>query len=316
MQDEQGHDARFAEYERESGHLRLDVMRSWLVSGIHLFAIDPRRRFGGHGRARELLVVDRPVRQGVSERWQTLAAALHRHTVQGGLSQLSPEERRVITLAYLEGRTNREIAAMFGVSVSTVRRRLWVALERLDAYLSRTGAWLSAFVLVVVADAVSHAARLGRWVATAAISADKAQRLAAMLTAGAVTTAALGMVAFTSDSAMPSKSPPAATAPLIPQTAVAAQPSAPSGPQTVAQPSAPSGPQMVDPSWARPDGRALGNTATNPGSEGTSPTGGSHHNNGCDGNPTNAPPPVPVGSATSHPTGAPVTHPTAGGCKA
>jgi DNA-directed RNA polymerase specialized sigma24 family protein len=318
MQDEQGHDARFAEHERENGHR--DAMRSWLVSGIHLFVVDPRRRFGGHGRARELLVVDRPVRQGVSESWQTLAAALHRHTVQGGLSQLSPEERRVITLAYLEGRTNREIAAMFGVSVSTVRRRLWVALQRLDVYLSRTGAWLSVFVLVVVAYAVSHAARLGRWVATAAGSADKAQRLAATLAAGAVTMAALGIVSFSSDSAMPSKSPPAATAPLIPQTAVAAQPSAPSGPQPSApsgpQPSAPSGPQMVAPSWARPDGVALGDVATNPGSKGTSPTGGPHHNNGCDGNPTSAPPPVPVGSATSHPTGAPVTHPTAGGCKA
>src|SRR5439155_21782048 len=35
---------------------------------------------------------------------------------------------------------------------------------------------------------------------------------------------------------------------------------------------------------------------------------------GCHGNPTSAPPPVPVGSPTGHPTGAPVTHPTAGGC--
>ena len=147
MQDEQGHDSRFAKHERQSRPLPRDAMRSWLVSGIHLFVVDPRRRFGGHARAKELLVVDRRAWPGVSERWQTLLAALHRHTVHDGMSQLSPEERRVLTLAYLEGRTNHEIAAMSGVSVSTVRRRLSVALQRLDEYVNRTGAWLAARTL-------------------------------------------------------------------------------------------------------------------------------------------------------------------------
>jgi len=35
---------------------------------------------------------------------------------------------------------------------------------------------------------------------------------------------------------------------------------------------------------------------------------------GCGGNPTNAPPAVPVGPRAGHPSGAPVTHPSAGGC--
>jgi hypothetical protein len=52
--------------------------------------------------------------------------------------------------------------------------------------------------------------------------------------------------------------------------------------------------------------------ATAPVSEGTSPAGDRDHNNGCGGNPTSAPPPVPV---RSHATGAPVTHPDAGGCR-
>src|SRR4029077_20973911 len=111
---------------------RMNAMRSWLVSGVHVFVVDPRGRFGRHGRTRELLVVERPTHHESSERWQTLAAALHRHTVRDRLAQLSAAERRVITLAYLEGQTNREIAAMLGVSVSTVRRRLMVALEHLD----------------------------------------------------------------------------------------------------------------------------------------------------------------------------------------
>ena len=303
MQDEQGHDSRFAKHERQSRPLPRDAMRSWLVSGIHLFVVDPRRRFGGHARAKELLVVDRRAWPGVSERWQTLLAALHRHTVHDGMSQLSPEERRVLTLAYLEGRTNHEIAAMLGVSVSTVRRRLRVALQRLDEYVNRTGAWLAAFALVVGAYVVSHADRLGRWVGTAVGSVEKAQRVAATLAAGAATVALVGIVSLTSDPAMQRKLPPAATARLIPQTRVDAPPLAPSGPLT------------VGPSGTQPGGVvAPDDLESNAGSTGTSSTGG-HTNRGCDGNPTSAPPPVPVGSKTSHPTGAPVTHPTAGGCK-
>src|SRR6266576_5212289 len=97
----------------------MDPMRSWLVSGIHLFVVDPRRRFGGHGRSKELLVIGDREGQNASDHLHRLAAALHRHTVRGGLERLNPEERHLITLAYLEGRTNRQIANAMGVSVST-----------------------------------------------------------------------------------------------------------------------------------------------------------------------------------------------------
>jgi hypothetical protein len=286
-----------------NGHPRLDAMRYWLVSGVHL--VDRRRRFGGHGRARELLVVDSAGRNGASERWDALAAALHRHTVRGGLSELSPEERRVITLAYLEGRTNREIATMLGVSVTTARRRLWAALQRLDDYITRTGVWLSAFVLALAAYVTTHTERLGRWVATASVSPERTQRLAAMVSAGVVATAAVGIVAFTPDSGTRSQPPSAATAPLIVQTAATEDGSV----TTVTS--------LVRPTSARPLVEGL-ETTGNGGLHGTSPvaTEGNHSANGCHDNPTSAAPPVPVGSAGGHPTGAPVTHPSAGGCKA
>ena len=88
--------------------LPLDAMRSWLVSGVHF--VDRRRRFGGHGRTREMLVVDQPARYGSSARWQTLTAALGRHTIQGGLSKLSPEEQQTRIarmLAYYAARDSR-----------------------------------------------------------------------------------------------------------------------------------------------------------------------------------------------------------------
>src|SRR5712691_12284136 len=274
-------------------HIGLDAMRSWLASGVQM--VDRRRRFGSHGRAREMLVADQPANQNGSERWQALAAALHRHTVRGGLSELGPEQRRVITLAYLEGRTNREIAAMLGVSVTTVRRRLWIALGLLEAYIGRTGVWLSAFILVAATSALRPATRVGQWVNTAAGSSDRAQRLATTLTAGAMSAAVLGVVALTSDSTVPSKSPPAVRAPSIAQTNAAA-------PNVASVGSHVPPPSSVQPNIVVEDTTA---SDTNPRSE-------SHHNNGCDGNPTSAPPAVPVGS---HSTGAPVTHPDAGGCR-
>src|SRR5437773_5257131 len=99
-----------------NGHDALDSVRSWLASGAQM--VDRRRRFGDHGRTRKLLLVDPSARPNASERWHSTTSALQRHTVGGALSELEPEHRRVITLAYLEGQTNRQIAATLGVSVT------------------------------------------------------------------------------------------------------------------------------------------------------------------------------------------------------
>src|SRR5579864_5690532 len=194
-----------AEPELPNGHVRMDTLRAWLVNGSHL--VDPRRRFGHHGHARELLVVERPPKRGASEGWKSLASALQRHTIQSGLARLSPEERHVITLAYLQGRTNREIAGLLGLSVTTVRRRLALALQHLDDYISRTGAWLAAFLLAALIYATGHAARLGRFASTTAGSADRVQKLAATVAAGTLTAATLGVIAYSAHSATLSKSP-------------------------------------------------------------------------------------------------------------
>jgi len=279
-------------------HFGLDAMRSWLANGVQM--VDRRRRFGSHGRAREMLVADQPTTQIGSERWQALAAALHRHTVRGGLSELDPEQRRVITLAYLEGRTNREIAAMLGVSVRTVRRRLWIALGLLEAYIGRTGVWLSALILVAATSALRPATWVGHWVTTAAASTDRAQKVASTLTAGAMSAAVLGMVAFTSDSITPQSSPGAATAQSVARTGVGAPNMASINSQTTP----PLEPSIVVAS-------TIAQTSTLD-SKDAPPGGARHHDNGCDGNPTSAAPPVPV---RSHGTGSPVTHPDAGGCR-
>jgi hypothetical protein len=273
-------------------------MRSWLVSGVHLFLVDPRRRFGSHGRTRELLVVEQPVRHEAAERWQTLAAALHRHTVRDGLDRLSAAERRVITLAYLEGRTNREIAAMLGVSVSTVRRRLQVALEHLDIFLRRSGAWLAAFALAALAYLNGQMARGARWASSPV--ADRTHLVAATLAVGALGVAVVGFVALPKPAA-PSAGSPTAIDPNFHLTT--GVPSLASGPLTVAA-------DVV------PDSAAGVLVGIKAGANGGNAQTGGQSTNGCHGNPTNAPPAVPVGSRDDHPTGPPVTHPGPGGCQA
>jgi len=155
---QQGSDA--PDEEPQDEHARMDAVRSWLANGNHIFGVDPRRRHGHHGHARQLLAEDLRADKATSGEWQALASALDRHTVRGGMAELSAEERQVITLAYLEGRTNREIAAMLGVSVSTVRRRLWVALKRLEAYIGRTRSWVSAVLVLGAGYVVERTSKL------------------------------------------------------------------------------------------------------------------------------------------------------------
>src|SRR5256712_2199094 len=276
------------------------------TNGDHKVAADSRRRLGGHSLIRRLLVGATGSAPRTSGRWQGLASALNRHTIEGGLSQLSSEERRLITLAYQEGRTNREIAVMLGISISTVARRLSAALGRLDRYVHRAGAWISTIVLLGVAytyGRISTAVRSG-----SAVGSGSWQGSGTWATAlGAVTTVAIVLIAASPDSRpiAPSSQAPAheGTATLgLPGLLPPISDISSIGPAALAPP----------PGRAEPTGGADNQVGDDVGGE---PQGSGNQGwHGCHGNPTSAPPPVPVGSPTGHPTGAPVTHPTAGGC--
>lgn len=219
------------------------------------------------------------------------------------MTELSAEERRVITLAYLEGRTNREIAAILGVSVSTVRRRLWVALKRLDAYVSRTRTWLSAVVLLGAGYLIARAHKIER-----IANADWTQKVASTLAVGAVTAAAIGLTAVIPDStgSIRSSTPPAA--PII---AAAPGVGLPSSPALLSNSDAAQAPRMAPADLLTGAGPTVSVIPPAPAAQPPS-TGAHHANRVCDGNPTSAAPPVPVGR---HAHGSPVTHPSAGGCR-
>jgi len=276
-----------------NGHDALDSVRSWLASGAQM--VDRRRRFGDHGRTRKLLVVDPSARPNASERWHSTTSALQRHTVGGALSELEPEHRRVITLAYLEGQTNRQIAATLGVSVTTARRRLWAALERLELYVSAAGAWLAALLVGFSVYVLSRLAKLTE-------SADTAQRVAATVTVGALAAAAVGVIYVLPSTSAPLHASPKAAAPAAPGLQVFVPALSISAPHGVAQ-----APDQQVFSKAKKD-------APNGPKTELEATSGGGSSNGCHGNLTGAAPPVPVGGRGSHPAGPPV-NPLKGGCK-
>jgi len=276
-----------------NGHDALDSFRSWLASGAQI--VDRRRRFGRHGRTRKLLVVDPAARPTASDGWHSTTSALQRHTVGGALSELEPQHRRVITLAYLEGQSNRQIAATLGVSVTTARRRLWAALERLEMYVSAAGAWLAALLVGFSVYVLSRLAKLTE-------SADTAQRVAATVAVGALAAAAVGVITVIPSNGAPQRVSPKVGAPAAPGLQVIFPTATISAPQGVEQ--APD-PQVVS------NGKK---NAADPSKPDQATTGGGGSTNGCHGNVTGAPPVVPVGPRGSHPHGPPV-QPPKGGCR-
>jgi RNA polymerase sigma factor (sigma-70 family) len=173
-----------------------DAMRSWLVRGIHPFAVATSRS-RARRNAKRVLGDDQRLATDRNRGWRELASALQRHTLHNALIHLDPIERQIVTLAYLQGRTNRQIAALMGVSVSTVSRRLSRALEHLDDYVRRTRGWIAAALLVGLSYL---SARVGR-VANGANAGDWTHRVGATVAVGTVAVVSVGLVATSPDSA-------------------------------------------------------------------------------------------------------------------
>jgi hypothetical protein len=271
-------------------------LRSWLVQGTHRFRVVRRRGTGANPRARQFLTADTGWLPGDRNGWRGLVTALQRHSVLTALAELHRSDRQILTMAYLQGHTNIEIGRMLHVSARTVSRRLSAALARLEEHARNAGIWIASLVLLGLGFLTRTQERLASYVRSV-----QWQQAAAVVTAGTAVVA-LGLVG---ESAIPTPaqestfSPPGrsiAVAPLV------AGPVAP-GPATLPE------------------------TTTTPSSVNTvATTQASLHQRvvaapvatGCAPDPTTAPPTVPVGSRTSHPTGAPVAHPgpQARGCKA
>jgi RNA polymerase sigma-70 factor (ECF subfamily) len=114
-------------------------VRSWLLGIVHNRAIDSIRSHTVHARrqapgarAGEQLVASERTDVDVARREE---AAL----VQAALSELPPEQRQVLDLAYFGGFTHAEIADMLEMPLGTVKGRTRLGLEKLRVNLERQG---------------------------------------------------------------------------------------------------------------------------------------------------------------------------------
>jgi RNA polymerase sigma factor (sigma-70 family) len=121
-----------AAYDRARGSLA-----SWLLAVVHHKAVDAVRREESQRRrqtlAEEELALDEPVaRRDVEEEAWTRVVADQVRTALGGLST---PQREALTLAYYGGYTQREVAALTGAPLGTVKTRMLMGMRRLREVL-------------------------------------------------------------------------------------------------------------------------------------------------------------------------------------
>jgi RNA polymerase sigma-70 factor, ECF subfamily len=114
-------------------------LRTWVLTSVRNRTIDYLRGRGAHER-RERAIPEHVEAVGSgSNPWHEVAQSLEQETVRGALQALPPEQRQAIELAYFGGYTQREIAEMIGVPLSTVKGRMRLGLEKLHSYLQGRG---------------------------------------------------------------------------------------------------------------------------------------------------------------------------------
>jgi RNA polymerase sigma-70 factor, ECF subfamily len=114
-------------------------LRTWVLTSVRNRSIDYLRGRGAHERL-EREIPEHVEAVGVgSDPWQEVAQALEQESIRRALGALPPEQRQAIELAYFGGYTQREIAEMIGVPLSTIKGRMRLGLEKLHSYLHGRG---------------------------------------------------------------------------------------------------------------------------------------------------------------------------------
>ena len=111
---------------------------SWLLAVVHHKAVDAVRREESQRRrqtlAEEEMALAEPVatRDVEEEAWSRVVA----EQVRTALGALSSSQREALTLAYYGGYTQREVAALTGTPLGTVKTRMLAGMRRLRQELA------------------------------------------------------------------------------------------------------------------------------------------------------------------------------------
>lgn len=116
-------------------------LRSWLIASVRNRAIDQLRGRGRHeSREADLAAAENTVQADArTDPWREVSMALERDAVTDALRRLPAEQKQAIELAYYGGYSQREIAEIAKVPLSTVKGRMRLALEKLHSYLEGKG---------------------------------------------------------------------------------------------------------------------------------------------------------------------------------
>ncbi len=110
------------------------AVRAWIVTIARSRAIDRlRSRGAGERSVAGLAREQRP--QNAPSPLEDAVQHAERERVLAALAQLPEPQRRVIELAYYEGRSQREIAESTGEPLGTVKTRVRLALDKLAGLL-------------------------------------------------------------------------------------------------------------------------------------------------------------------------------------
>jgi RNA polymerase sigma-70 factor (ECF subfamily) len=110
---------------------------SWLLAVVHHKAVDAVRREESQRRrqaqAEDEMALDAPTatRDVEEEAWSRVVAEQVRTAMRG----LSAAQREALTLAYYGGYTQREVAALTGAPLGTVKTRMLAGMRRLKQEL-------------------------------------------------------------------------------------------------------------------------------------------------------------------------------------
>lgn len=154
-----------------------DSWRTWLMTGSRRAPSDRRRVRGSHRGLKKMLVEGMRTGGEQPYSWKEFSDAMVRQSVGEAIRSLPSQDSEMVKLAYFGGLSNRQIAARFDTTESTVQRRLRQALATISAHVERgrsagrrvvcaLGVWLSGRWL---GDATHHLAQAGVVLGAAAV---------------------------------------------------------------------------------------------------------------------------------------------------
>lgn len=113
------------------------TVASWLLAMVHHKAVDAVRREESHrrrrARAEEELALAAPVQE--QEMDDEVSGRLVADRVRLALRSLPTAQREALTLAYYGGYTQREVAALTGTPLGTVKTRMLAGMRKLKDVL-------------------------------------------------------------------------------------------------------------------------------------------------------------------------------------